>query len=95
MRYFVEHKKRDPSSLIGKVCWVENAIFLYLGLCFGWLQSELTLQGCNLCLSLGPFGEGLGLWELQGEKVILCVLQGDVWRPTEMSQAILGVQPCL
>lgn len=54
MTYFAEHKKRDPSSMIGMVYWVKNAIFLHLGLSFGWLQSELTLQERNICLNLGP-----------------------------------------
>lgn len=30
--------------------------------------------GCNICMSLGLFGGGAGIWELHGEKVILCAV---------------------
>lgn len=45
-------------------------------------------EDVNICLDLGPLGEGPGVRELQGEKVILCVPHGHVRRPTETSQAI-------
>lgn len=73
-----------------------NLIFLCLGLCFGWLRSELTyLRGCNICLSLGWFGEGAGSWEAHRERVILCALDGVSWRPTEVFQAVRCRQPCI
>lgn len=49
-----------------------------------------SLPGCNICLSLGiclsldPFGEGTGLWELRGETVISCALYGVLWSLTEV-----------
>lgn len=73
-----------------------NLIFFCLGFCFGWFRFELIyLRGCNICLSFGWFGEGVGSWEAYRERVILCAFDGVFWRFIEVFQVVCCWQFCI